>query len=319
MTRYNLKWSIPLNNYLSTLANHLPQDNRHSICHLTDLGLLRIDGREAKKFLQGQLTCHLEEITLTQSRMGAHCNPQGRVLSLFYIFMVENAYYLLMPRSLISIAMIALQKYAVFYQAELTDISTDFIIMGYIGDKKTLEEKNKEAAYTIIQIQDAPVIERYLLIGNKKIMKELEDALCQFAPLPPNQWKHLDLCAGIPAIYPETSTKFLPHEINLDKLGAIHLNKGCYTGQEIIARMHYKAKLKNHLYLAQISNSATLLPGTDIYSLHGEEIKASGMIVDVCLPHNEVLLVTDEANAKNKHLFLPEKNDKNFFTSLARA
>jgi len=153
----------------------------------TPQGLLKIAGIDAQKLLQGQLTCDITEITPTESRWGAHCNPQGRIISLFKIFRIDTDYYLQMPKSLLPIALKALQKYAVFYKTTLTDIS------------------------------------------------DLHPELIK--PTDPN----------IPAIYPETSEKFLPHELNLHLMDAISFDKGCYTGQEIIARMHYLGKLKTHL------------------------------------------------------------------------
>jgi folate-binding protein YgfZ len=281
-------------------------------CTLTDFGLIKIHGKDAKKFLQGQLTCNMDDITTSVSRMGAHCNREGRVLSLFYIFLLEEAYYLLMPNRLIETAIAALKKYVIFYQTTLTEVSHEFIVLGYTGDKKKIASYQKNP-YTIIETG-----KRCLLVGDKEIMKEMEIQLTSFSPIISKEhWKKLDMHDGIPAIYPETSGKFLPHEINLEKLEAIHFNKGCYTGQEIIARMHYKAKLKNHLYLARMKSSATLLPGTEVYSYHGEERKASGTLVDVCPHHDEVLLVTSESHAKNDHLFL-ENNDKIFFTIVSK-
>ena len=94
-------------------------------CELSDLGLIKIQGNDAKKFLQGQLTCDLDSVTAGHSIMGAHCNQQGRVISLFYLFALANAYYLLMQRTMIPIAMAVLKKYAVFFKTEMMDVSQD--------------------------------------------------------------------------------------------------------------------------------------------------------------------------------------------------
>ena len=164
-------------------------------------GLLKVAGPDAKKLLQGQLTCNLDDVSSTNSTLGAHCNPQGRVISLFRLFMHQNAYYLYMPKSLVATALAALKKYAVFYKVELTDASEEI---------KTLQTR----------------LEPYA-----------------------------DIAKGIPAIYPATSGKFLPHDLNLPNLHAVSFDKGCYTGQEIIARMHYRGTPKNHLYYAEIATT----------------------------------------------------------------
>ncbi len=277
-------------------TDHCPLENIRAVCDLSHLGLVKVSGTDAKKLLQGQLTCHLDDITSAQGHLGAHCNPQGRVISLFYIFLFQDAYYLLMPRHLMPIAMAALKKYAIFYKTELTDASKDLSVLGWI---KTTEERG-------------------LIISLKEHRQELPEHFAQAPFLTSQEWKQLDLQEGIPAIYPETSGKFLPHEINLEKLGAIHFEKGCYTGQEIIARMHYRGKLKNHLYHAMIISVSPLHPGTDVYSQQNQEIKTSGVIVDACLATNahdqqyDVLMVTDDSNAKPQHLFL-NNHENEFF------
>lgn len=231
----------------------------------SDWGILKVSGIQAKVFLQGQVTCHLEEITALQGSLGAHCNPQGRVISLFNLFLFQDAYYLLMSRDMVMLTLNALKKYAVFYQVALTDVSDTFTALGSQG------------------------------IATIPLWPQLADS---------EVWKCQNICKGIPAIYPATSGKFLPHELNLHELRAIHFDKGCYTGQEIIARMHYRGKLKNHLYQASVSYSTSIQPGALLYTRANQ---VSGTVVDACQDaenHYRLLLVTDEANAKNQHLFL---------------
>src|SRR3990167_3633748 len=100
---------------------------------LAGKGLLKVSGPDAKKLLQGQLTCDVEEVKHNESRLGAHCTPEGRVVSLFHLFLLQNDYYLLMPRSMVPIELKALKKYASFYKVELSDASAHFSILGYAG------------------------------------------------------------------------------------------------------------------------------------------------------------------------------------------
>ncbi len=90
---------------------------------LSKLGLVKASGPQAKALLQGQLTCNLDDITPTQSRLAAHCNPQGRIISFFRLFIFNSDYYLQMPIELVPIAMQALQKYAPFYKVQLQHIT----------------------------------------------------------------------------------------------------------------------------------------------------------------------------------------------------
>lgn len=190
-----------------------------------NLSLLKISGTDACKFLQGQLTNDVSALTDRQFTLSAHCNPQGRVISLFYLIFLNEVYYLLMPSDILPITLTALKKYAVFF-------------------KSALEDTTQELTNVLAQI------------GNPSLF---------------------DIHAGVPRIHPETSGAFLPHDINLDKLGAISFNKGCYTGQEIIARMQYRGKLKKRMQKATFATDHPPQPGVD------DKI---GIVVDVSRQNN---------------------------------
>jgi tRNA-modifying protein YgfZ len=231
--------------------------------HLSHLGLLKVTGIDARKLLQGQLTCNLDELDARQ--LGAHCNPQGRVLSLFRISAVGDSYYLEMPAEILPTALQALKKYAVFYKVELSDASAEL------------------------------------------------DQISTAAALSLNEWKTSNIEAGIPAIYAATSGKLLPHEINLPELNAVSFNKGCFTGQEIIARMHYRGQLKKRMYRARVTAKTAPVPGADIYAEQGP----AGTVVDSCKETGDSYQVLVVANQENQQLFLdPDKIEPLEFVSL---
>lgn len=275
------------------------------ICHLSDFGLLKVSGKDAKQLLQGQFTNNIETLTPGKASLCAHCNPQGRIISLFYIFQYHDSFYLFMPQSMIAIEMNALKKYAIFYKVEMHDLSENLMLISHTNPALTLVD----------EIIPFKIISHYVFAGNPSLIEPLWNQFTEQEHLASiNRWKLSYLVQGIAFIYPETSEKCLPHEINLHERGGIDFNKGCYTGQEIIARMHYRAKLKNHLYLATIHHESSLHPGSPLYSLSGHEIKVSGMIVDACFDKDNnyyALIITDEANAKDNHLFLDR--NQNYF------
>lgn len=242
-------------------------------CHLTDYGLLKVGGQDAKKLLHGQLTCDVEKLNPGGSCMGAHCNPQGRILSLFYLFRMQDAYFLLMPRDMISIALAALKKYAVFYKTELSDVSDHFVIEG-------MSHEDRDAISACSQSITLPSpASRAITVSEKTGLDKPRDSL---NTIDQNAWKRLDIHDGIPAVYPQTSGKFLPQELNLTLLGAVSFEKGCYTGQEIIARMHYRGKLKTELCQAKIAEIALPAPGSDIHFLSSQNTPVTGTLVDIC-------------------------------------
>lgn len=273
-----------------TMALEIP----HSTTVLADLGLLKVSGRDAKKFLQGQLTCQLDDITPQQSRLGAHCNPQGRIVSFFRLFLFQDSYYLQMPLDLLPIAAAALQKYAVFFQTTISDASTALQQLGCIGDRVADFATLPQQTDAVISLDQGIMIKlpgklpRYVIISEPGSYASLSPSL------PYSAWKVLEIRTGIAQIHPETTGKFLPHELNLPALQAVSFNKGCYTGQEIIARMQYRGKLKKHLVVARAHTELTPVLGNPIYLT--ETTEACGTVVDYCQedPSTYLLLVLAE-------------------------
>ncbi len=253
---------------------------------LTSHGLIKISGRDAKKLLQGQLTCQLDDIAEDQFNFAAHCNPQGRVISFFYLLQINNDYYLHLACDMIETAMKALKKYAVFYQTSIANVSDTMKSVGLtIKDEKILSNyfthypMQKKSALVNEQIYLAKISnEQYLMLGEEKIIaKKTKKFATDFIESSLAQWHAEEISMKIPRIYPETSEVFLPHEIGLPELGAVNFSKGCYTGQEIIARMEYRGKLKNHLHLVSLTSTICPKPNMTIRANN----KIIGTIVDV--------------------------------------
>lgn len=237
---------------------------------LIDLGLIRISGKNAKQFLQGQLTCNLEEINATQSRLGAHCDAKGRIIAIFRLFSYQNDYYFLVQRSTLPLLLVSLQKYAVFSKLVLTEVSDDWQKLGFYETAENLSTKQTLAQENNIVITDhtlslsiqGPVPRTILLAPINKPINFSSNKLEQQSV---NRWHLLDIMAGIPTIYPETSGQFTPHQLNLPELGGVSFDKGCYIGQEIIARTHYLGKSKSRLYRVTFLADSPSLPGSPLF------------------------------------------------------
>lgn len=249
---------------------------------LSHLGLLSVSGEGAKKLLQGQLTCNLDDITPESHRLSAICNPKGRIISLFRLFMLHDKYYLQMPRECVQLTIKTLQKYAVFFKVTIQDESDSIMRIG-VSDtdlSSTLlvyfptlpTEVDQAVLINNIFIMKLPgLVTRYEIIGDLAAFKQ--ELALSIHEKNYSDWKQQDIRAGVPDIYLITSEKFLPHEVNLPQLNAVSFNKGCYTGQEIIARMHYLGKLKKQMHHGEIQSATSPIPGEDI-------INPEGTIVD---------------------------------------
>lgn len=243
--------------------------SQNNLIDLTDLGLIRVSGKEAKQFLQGQLTCNLEEINTQQSRLGLHCDIKGRIIASFRLFFYQNDYYFLLPQSMQSLLLASLQKYAIFSKVTL-EITQDWQKLGLYGPaiKHALEKlelyvaKENEVAESNHQLNlsiPGPV-PRTILLTRMNDSIDLMDV--KFKQHRLDYWHLLDIMAGIPTIYPETSGQFTPHQLNFPEIGGVSFNKGCYIGQEIIARTHYLGKSKSRLYRVSFPGNDPFLPGT---------------------------------------------------------
>ncbi len=258
---------------------------------LNDLGILQVTGKKAAQFLQGQLTCDVTEINKVQSRLGAHCDAKGRIQATFRLFFYEDAYYFLLPRTMLSHLLQCLQKYAVFSAVNLVDVTHHWEIKGIVGVSASSilsqhgippTTPNGVIACDLgisLAISDTP---RFILLTTDKKLTTFIDST--FKEIPVNNWHLLDIMAGIPTVYPETIAQFTPHQLNYPAIGGVSFNKGCYIGQEIIARTQYLGKSKSRLYRVAFQANNNFPPGT---SVHNEESAHQGTIIMAAKEKND--------------------------------
>lgn len=269
--------------------------------NLSDYSLLQISGTDAAKFLQGQLTCDIEQINPELSSLGAHCNAKGRIMSFFRLFLRNDSYYLLMPTEVIADALIALKKYALFSKVKLDIIQANCFAVQTITKDLLLPTVDNtvinDDSITYIRIRGKTP--RYFIIDFAKTMK--------LKSMDTTQWHQLDIIAGIPRLYPNTIGAFLPHYLNLPALGAVSFQKGCYTGQEIIARMQHRGKLKQHMVIRYLQTTKSLVPGTKCLDINQKNI---GQIIDTVANDAQqlcLLLLQDQAYNESEIIVDEEK------------
>ena len=280
---------------------------------------LPLKGKKAFDLLQGQFTCDVKEVTAQQSRLGAHCDQKGRIQSTFRLFQFHDIYYMQLPISLSQHALQQLKKYSHLFRITPKDVSGDFKIIGLNGSEieTVLTELNIPIPQTIdsaCTFQDHLIIRvpgnslpRFMIYGDPSSIDQLLLKMNQHSLLTKaddSAWKLLDISAGLAAIYPQTIGEFTPHHLNYPALNAVNFKKGCYIGQEIVARMQYLGKLKQHLQCGVFNESATAEPGTKLYNNEGQEV---GTIIDVAtdIENNQhVVLAVIADNALDKPLYI---------------
>lgn len=236
----------------SEMADALPP----VACALEQWGCVQIHGADSQRFLQGQLTCDVEALHEPGICFGGLCNPKGRLISNFFLLRVqENDFRLLLHRSVIDSTVATLKKYVVFFKCEVSDLSEALIISGWLeqhiptttrnNDKTTvLKQDNKIIAQLPIpaasplSIEIVPVDEAASWLTQTTSARWQDNA----------QWELALIESGIGLVQFATQLEFVPQMLNMDLLDGISFTKGCYTGQEIVARMKYLGKQKRHMY-----------------------------------------------------------------------
>lgn len=250
-------------------------------CTLSHEGVLAVRGADASKFLQGQLTCNLNYLSDSRASLGARCTQKGRMQSSFRILLDGDGVVLAMATELLEPQLADLKKYAVFSKSKLTDESAAWVRFGVdLGDAALVSLGLDLLAETdsvvrndgLIAIRVSPDrAELWVAASQADAVKGKLSAVLSEGDL--NQWLLGQVRAGIGQVMPGTRELFIPQMLNLQAVGGVSFKKGCYTGQEIVARMQYLGKLKRRLYRLQLAASELPEPGTALFSpTHGSSI-----------------------------------------------
>ncbi|AKS05825.1 YgfZ/GcvT domain-containing protein [Pseudomonas trivialis] len=243
-------------------------------CPLSHEGVLAVRGADAAKFLQGQLTCNLNYLSETQASLGARCTQKGRMQSSFRILLQGDGVLLAMATELLEPQLADLKKYAVFSKSKLTDETAAWVRFGLVSADQTLASLDLELpaetdsvarSDALIAIRVSP--ERAELWVPTEQAKAVHEQLAkQLKETDLNDWLLGQIRAGIGQVMPQTRELFIPQMLNLQAVGAVSFKKGCYTGQEIVARMQYLGKLKRRLYRLSLNTAEMPEPGTPLFS-----------------------------------------------------
>jgi folate-binding protein YgfZ len=238
-----------------------------TIYPVAHLAVLTIGGRDAAKLLQGQLTCNVNEVTETKSSPGALCNPKGRAITTFLLVRNSDVFLMVLPEELLESVKKRLQMYVLRSDVTLTNSSDKHCLMGLFSTATEAAPLFSTTQQEVITVNLSAAQSRSLVIA------DADKAIALWSELVGNQgfqqgnsdqWRYLDILSGIPWVTIETSEEFIPQMLNLDELGGISYNKGCYTGQEIVARTHYLGKAKRALFLAECDTPFTPAPNLAI-------------------------------------------------------
>ncbi|EQM67404.1 folate-binding protein YgfZ [Pseudomonas tohonis] len=243
-------------------------------CPLTHEGLLAVRGVDAAKFLQGQVTCNLAYLDDKTASLGARCTPKGRMVSSFRILSEGDGYLLALDAALLDAQLADLKKYAVFSKSTLGDESSDWVRFGLVGGDAVLQGLGLELPPEADSLARANgLIALRLSDGRSELWAPRGQADALHARLaadlpeaPLEAWLLGQVRAGIGQVFAATRELFIPQMINLQAVGGVSFKKGCYTGQEIVARMQYLGKLKRRLQRLALPAGERPQPGAELFS-----------------------------------------------------
>lgn len=258
-------------------------------------GLLAVRGKDAESFLQGQFTNDVVHLNEGRSQLNGYCSPKGRLLANFRIWRDADGFLLSLPRTMLESLTKRLQMFVMRSAVTLEDASERWVRIGVSGPDAAAElgaaierlpadvdALTRSGEFTVLRLPG--VQPRYEVHGPLEAMQKLWDALnVRGAPVGGDAWDLLDILAGIPTILPETADAFVPQMVNYQLVGGVSFKKGCYPGQEVVARMQYLGKLKRQMYLARITAERAPRPGDDVYTPDDAE-QSAGKIVNAS-PH----------------------------------
>lgn len=245
--------------------SHNATENR--LYPVVGLTTFSVTGEDATAFLQGQLTCDIKQIQDDRASFAAFCNAKGRVISTLLVVKKDKGFSIILPQSLLDKVMNKLRMYILRAKVQLQDHSSRFCLLGLDCPHPDIDSIALPGQPCMVS-QDDPFLVR--LPGNSPrflLLNDLEQSRrfwrrtvgSKLASAgASSEWDYQDLSAGIPWFGATASEQYIPQMLNIDKLGGISFDKGCYTGQEIVARTHYLGKAKRELVLAECSKTAML-------------------------------------------------------------
>ncbi|WP_277186318.1 folate-binding protein YgfZ [Caballeronia sp. BR00000012568055] len=262
---------------------------------LSQFGAIDIKGEDAASFLHNQVTNDVQHLDASIARLAGYCSPKGRLLGSFLMWRTPDAIRLLIAQDVQAAVQKRLSMFVLRAKAKLSDATPEMLAVGFAGDVRKplsgifdalpdgVHVKVDGPHGSLIRVPDALRRPRFLWVGLKADVEaqlpKLEEKLKR---APAELWDWLDIHAGEARITQATVEQFVPQMVNFDVLGGINFKKGCYPGQEIVARSQYRGTIKRRTALA---HGAAATPGAELFH-SADPGQPCGMVINVAAAPN---------------------------------
>lgn len=267
---------------------------RGAFMPLDQFGVIEATGDDAASFLHGQLTNDVQHLDAASARLAGYCSPKGRLIASMLTWRAGQSIRLLVARTVCASVQKRLSMFVLRAKAKLVDITDSVAVIGFAGDVRDALSSVFEALPdgvhiqvagplgSLVRVPDANGRARYLWIGPKAEVEACLPALAaRLSRASPAVWDWLDIRAGEPRITTEVVEQFVPQMVNFDVLGGVNFRKGCYPGQEVVARSQYRGTIKRRTALAHIaSDSAEVRAAAELFDA-ADPGQPCGMIVNL--------------------------------------
>jgi len=283
---------------------------QHQVSELSDWGLLLVEGSDAGSFLQGQLTNSILGMTRTPPaaiaqnysgvRLSGYCTAKGRLLGSAWICLSTHAeqdrFALFVSRDLAATFAKRLAMFVLRSKAKVVDVSHTWTVYGVLGPANTTPANLPSDAIALTMTQPSGAGDQERILFATQTLLPSQSTSSQYLAA----WNAAEIASAIPRIVLATQDQFVPQMINLESIGGVDFKKGCYPGQEVVARSQYRGAIKRRLYLAQVETAlAHAGPATEIIH-ESDPGQPAGMVVLSAQHPSDAGLVTLQIECKSE-------------------
>jgi hypothetical protein len=247
------------------------------VTSLDELGVIAANGPDAVAFLQTQLTNDLEHLVVGHLQLNGYCTPKGRLIAVFDGWRNTDTVFLQLPREILPVVLKRLSMFVLRAKVRLSDASADWACLAVLGagaatslaraglPPPEVGQTHPSGTTLVARLRDSPHIpERFLLLLPRADLATVQGRLAGLRAVDAAAWWWSQIDAGIANVFAPTQEKFVPQMINFEVLGGVSFKKGCYPGQEIVARSQYLGKLRRRMAIAHVEGETRA--GADVYA-----------------------------------------------------
>jgi tRNA-modifying protein YgfZ len=282
----------------------------NGFAELRSAGLIAVRGADASAFLHAQLTSDVAGLPSMRTQYSGYCTPKGRVLATFLLWRTDDEVTLQLPEDLRAEVQAKLSRYVLRSRVELAAATESVRLFGVWGSDapETVQQISGDvpaSTHDLVPAEEMRVARvpgnRFIIAARADTAERVHAALrSRMAEAPESTWSRLEIEAGVPIVVRETQDQYVPQMLNFDLIGAVSYTKGCYPGQEIVARMHYLGRLKQRMYRIHVYGAEAPRPGDALYSAaFGDQASGGILYVAPCDEGYEALAVIQTSSARS--------------------